>query len=88
MQQVNMHDAKSRLSELVQLVESGEETEVVIARNGRPVARLLAVTPTPDVGRRIGVARDRFRAPDPDPEFDREVASLFVADGGRKRRTR
>ncbi|TVQ22668.1 MAG: type II toxin-antitoxin system prevent-host-death family antitoxin, partial [Spirochaetaceae bacterium] len=61
MQQVNMHDAKSRLSELVQLVESGEEPEVVIARNGRPVARLLAVTTSPDVSRRIGVAKGAFR---------------------------
>jgi prevent-host-death family protein len=40
---VNMHDAKSRLSELVAAAERGEE--VVIARNGVPAARLVAVTP-------------------------------------------
>jgi prevent-host-death family protein len=36
---VNMHDAKTHLSRLVERVEAGEE--VVIARAGRPVARLV-----------------------------------------------
>ena len=40
--QVNMHEAKRRLSELVTAAERGED--VVIARNGRPVARLVAIT--------------------------------------------
>jgi prevent-host-death family protein len=37
--QVNVHEAKSQLSRLLELVESGES--VVIARNGTPVARLV-----------------------------------------------
>jgi len=41
--QVNVHEAKTRLSELLAAVESGEE--VVIARNGTPAARLVAVAP-------------------------------------------
>jgi prevent-host-death family protein len=41
--QVNMHDAKTRLSELVAAAEAGQE--VIIARGGMPVARLVAVTP-------------------------------------------
>ena len=36
---VNMHEAKSRLSELVKAVEKGNET-VIICRNGKPVAEL------------------------------------------------
>lgn len=36
---VNMHEAKTRLSELVRLVEAGER--VVLARNGTPVAELV-----------------------------------------------
>jgi prevent-host-death family protein len=36
---VNMHEAKTHLSRLVERVEAGEE--VVIARAGRPVARLV-----------------------------------------------
>lgn len=38
--QVNMHDAKTNLSKLVERVERGEE--IVIARNGEPVAKLVA----------------------------------------------
>ena len=37
---VNMHEAKSSLSQLVQAVEERGE-EVVLCRNGRPVARLV-----------------------------------------------
>ena len=40
MVQVNIREAKTQLSRLLKLVEAGEE--VVIARNGVPVARLVA----------------------------------------------
>lgn len=39
--QVNMHEAKTRLSELVAAAEGGEE--VVIARGGTPAVRLVAI---------------------------------------------
>jgi prevent-host-death family protein len=39
MKQVNVHEAKTQLSRLLQEVEEGEE--VVIARNGEPVAKLV-----------------------------------------------
>lgn len=48
MKQVNIHEAKTQLSKLVEAVERGEE--VTIARNGRPVAVLSAVP----AGRRTG----------------------------------
>ena len=38
---VNMHEAKSQLSKLVERVRSGEE--VIIAKNGAPAARLVPV---------------------------------------------
>jgi prevent-host-death family protein len=41
--QVNMHEAKTQLSELVAAAERGED--VVIARNGTPAARLVAIKP-------------------------------------------
>lgn len=39
--QVNVHEAKTQLSRLLQQVEAGQE--VVIARSGKPVARLVPV---------------------------------------------
>lgn len=43
MRQVNVHEAKSQLSRLLQAVEDGEE--IVIARNGKPVAKLVGHEP-------------------------------------------
>jgi prevent-host-death family protein len=37
---VNTHEAKSRLSELIREAEKG--AEVIVARNGRPVAKIVA----------------------------------------------
>jgi len=42
---VNVQEAKTRLSELLGRVERGED--VVIARSGRPIAHLAAVSPPP-----------------------------------------
>ena len=40
---VNVYDAKTQLSKLITRVELGEE--ITIARNGRPVARLVPLAP-------------------------------------------
>jgi prevent-host-death family protein len=44
METVNVHDAKTRLSKLLEQVQAGEE--VIIARAGHPVARLVAFEPS------------------------------------------
>ncbi len=65
MDPVSVSDAKTHLSRLLDAVEAGEE--VVITRNGRPVARLVAATAPPR--RRFGTMRgavtvgDDFDAP-------------------------
>jgi prevent-host-death family protein len=41
--QVNVHEAKTHLSRLLERVERGEE--IVIARAGKPIARLVGVEP-------------------------------------------
>jgi len=44
--QVNVQDAKTRLSELLVRVESGEE--IVVARGGKPIARLCPLGEVPE----------------------------------------
>ena len=44
-EQVNVQDAKTRLSELLQRVQNGEE--ITIAKYGKPVARLVAIDELP-----------------------------------------
>ena len=43
MAQFNVHEAKTNLSQLLEMVERGEE--VVVARHGKPVARLIGMQP-------------------------------------------
>ena len=81
MDAVNMHDAKTRLSQLVEAVESGAEREIVIARNGRPAARLVPIAPKQRL--RFGVAQGRFAAPGLS-ELNRDeekIIALFENDG-------
>lgn len=78
--QVNVYEAKSRLSQLLVQVEAGEE--VVIARNGAPVARLVSVkrdrgTRTPGAWRgRIWVSED-FDEPDDELSSLMEDGAVF-----------
>ena len=75
---VNIFEAKSSLSRLIHEVESGAQPEIIIARNGRPAARLVPI-PAGSADRRIGVAEGRFEVPD-DLDLDNpEVAELFGA---------
>ena len=41
MTQVNIFDAKTNLSQLIKLLETKQEDEIIIARNGKPVATLI-----------------------------------------------
>jgi prevent-host-death family protein len=76
MPMVNMLEAKSNLSRLVEAVESGSEAEIVIARNGRPAARLVAIKAARP-GKRIGIAKGRFTVPDDIDADAALVAALF-----------
>ncbi|MFO7628229.1 MAG: type II toxin-antitoxin system Phd/YefM family antitoxin [Prochlorococcaceae cyanobacterium] len=73
---VNMLEAKTHLSRLVEAIETGRTQEVVIARNGRPVARLTALEP-PRRPRRLGVARGQFGVPESIDAANPLIAELF-----------
>ncbi len=79
MQPVNMLQAKTHLSRLVEAIENGEESEVVIARNGRPVARLVPVTVNTPIERRLGAARGAFQVPVDIDAHNNEVAHIFLS---------
>lgn len=71
---VNMHDAKSNLSRLVDEAAAGRE--IVIAKAGKPAARLVAL----DSGRRpirLGVGAGRFAVPD---DFDEPLSAELWGD--------
>ncbi len=73
---VNTHEAKSRLSELIREAESGRE--VIVARNGRPVAKIIPWPPARP-GRRPGRWAGRVVYHDDIVEPDVDAATLFDA---------
>lgn len=56
---VNMHEAKTGLSKLVEAIETGKETEIILARNGKPVARIVPIE-QPKKNRLLGIAEGKF----------------------------
>ncbi len=71
---VNTHEAKSRLSELIREAEAGRE--VIVARNGQPVAKIIPwppARPTRTRGAWVGQVRHDGDDVGPDPD----VAALF-----------
>ena len=74
---VNMLEAKSSLSRLVEAIESGALQEVIIARNGRPAAKLVALgAGTP--GKRIGVAKGKWIIPETIDADNPLIEKLFM----------
>ena len=80
MMQVSVREAKTDLSRLIRLVESKREDEVQIARNGKPVVKIVRIQPIP-ASKRIGVAEGKFIVPDDlDAGRDEITASLLGGD--------
>lgn len=77
-QVVDMLEAATSLSKLVHDLETGKAQEFIIARNGRPDARLVPLTPPrADRGRRIGVAKGRFEVLDDIDAANAQVLQMF-----------
>lgn len=71
---VNVHEAKTRLSELLERVERGEE--VVIARAGRPIARLGRLERP---ARQPGFLGAEYRIDDAFEDSNSEIQARFEA---------
>ncbi|MGH3806553.1 MAG: type II toxin-antitoxin system Phd/YefM family antitoxin [Pseudonocardiaceae bacterium] len=69
--QVNVYEAKTQLSKLLEQVEAGDE--IVIARNGRPVARLVPLQRTA-APRQLGSLRGKIWM---EPDFDEPDQELI-----------
>lgn len=73
MQTVNIHDAKTHFSKLLEKVQNGEE--IIIARAGHPVAKLVAWTTEPgSIAAPGGMAMEHCSIAD---DFDEPIDGLF-----------
>ena len=80
MQTVNIHEAKTHLSRLVEQAAKGEP--FVIAKAGKPLVKVTSLdTPIAGQVRRLGFMKGRIQIPD---DFDRmgktEIERLFGGD--------
>jgi prevent-host-death family protein len=74
---INIHEAKTHLSRLVERAAKGES--FIIAKAGKPVAKVVPLdAPEPKAAQRIGFMSGQFKVPD---DFDRmgedEISALF-----------
>ncbi len=80
MEKINVHDAKTHFSRLLDRAEKGEE--FVIAKAGKPVARLGPLRDKPKK-RRLGGLKGKIKVPD---DFDAPLPeSVLRAFEGRRR---
>ena len=80
MRQVNIHEAKTHLSRLIELAAKGEP--FVIAKAGKPMVKVMAID-APDSGqaRRLGFLAGRIEVPDDfDSMGEDEIGTLFDVD--------
>jgi len=77
---VNIHDAKTRLSKLIEMAVNGEP--FVIAKAGKPMVKVTAIdAPEPVAKRRVGFLKGQIKVPD---DFDtmgqEEIERMFYGD--------
>lgn len=80
MKTVNIHEAKTHLSRLIDEASKGKP--FIIARAGKPIVKVIAIdAPTGRQVRRLGFLKDEFLVPD---DFDQmgqaEIATLFTGE--------
>ncbi|NBC49254.1 MAG: type II toxin-antitoxin system prevent-host-death family antitoxin [Gammaproteobacteria bacterium] len=80
MQHVNIHEAKTHLSRLVEQAARGEP--FIIAKAGKPLVKVVSLqSPAPQQVRRLGFLRGEISGPDDfDRMGDKEIEVLFGGD--------
>jgi prevent-host-death family protein len=77
MTEVGMHEAKTKLSQLVERAERGEE--IVITRNGKPAVRLAPIATASSLAAVRGVWRGRVEIAADFDELPDDIAEAFGA---------
>ena len=77
---VNIHEAKTHLSQLIQGALEGEP--FIIAKAGKPLVRVTALEAEENARRRIGFLDGKVEVPDDfDRMGEREITRMFGTEG-------
>ncbi len=66
--QMNVLEAKTNFSKIIAMLERKEEKEVIIARAGKPVAKVVLFSEKKDIASKLGMFKDEMNVPDIDDE--------------------
>jgi len=78
MMQINIHEAKTQLSMLVEKAAGGEP--FVIAKAGKPMAKVIPFISTENITRRVGFLSGQIEVPDDFNQMgQQEIAEMFGA---------
>ena len=74
--QVNILEAKTNFSKLLMMLELKQESEVIICKNNKPVAKLVPMEKV-NVSKRLGIAKGKLKYPININDGDEEIAKMF-----------
>lgn len=79
MRTINIHEAKTQLSKLVELASKGEA--FIIAKAGKPMVKVIALDAPTKPGSRLGFMKGEMKIPDDFDTMDQEeIIRLFEGD--------
>ena len=73
---VNIYEAKTNMSKLMHLLESGQEKEIIVCNRGTPVLRWVPIANSSANPRPFGILKGKYPTSNPDTffELDEEIA--------------
>ena len=76
---MNVLEAKTKFSKILEMLENHDENEVVICRRNKPVVKIVPISQN-NSPIRIGVAKGKFVYPDDIHYLDDEIAAEFFGE--------
>ena len=74
--EVNVLEAKTKLSSLIKKIEIGKEKQIIITKYGKPVVKMSIYNDVP-VSKRIGVAKGKLKTPKDLDKYNDEIFEMF-----------
>ena len=74
---MNVLEAKTNFSKIIGILERKEESEVIVARAGKPVVKIVLYEEPKSFDKILGIAEGKFVIPDDFDEPDDEIARMF-----------
>ena len=74
---IDILEAKTNFSKIIRILERKEESEVIVARAGKPVVKIVLYEEPKSFDKILGIAEGKFVIPDDFDEPDDEIARMF-----------